>query len=360
MNPNTEVQNQDPHTRTQLIVWFEFDSIQDCNMLTLRVWLLMACAKVAALQPEEYPQLLVTSVDVKLVNETTQEVEWDSSSTGHKKDAVVLTGVRPIGDGKYRATKVTYRAFQRKVKEEANKIGAEDALLVTHGFNVKPEKFFERVAKGRKLLAKNKVLLIPVLWPCSDKTGIIRSYDLDLANIPEGVAERLVPLLRIFVETEKVMKSTSLMCHSLGNYVLRWMAQHAKKRGLWSLLRGRRKLKHIFMVAPDVRWHIFDQDQNENAAKDLNFGKCIAELCSGNIYVCHSNKDLALLLGRAVHWIPALGRNGYKDKETLHESLRDRVHKINCNSYNNLPPYHGYQFSKKMVEQVYAKRLQML
>mmetsp|Transcript_21099 Transcript_21099/g.68025 ORF Transcript_21099/g.68025 Transcript_21099/m.68025 type:complete len:154 (+) Transcript_21099:791-1252(+) len=152
------------------------------------------------------------------------------------------------------------------------------------------------------------------------------------------------------------------MCHSMGNYVLRWLAQKARERRLWQRLLRRkgphRRMKHVFMVAPDVRYDIFDEEKNSDMANpEENPGKCIAKLCTGKVFVLHSSKDTAMVASNVQNWKNALGRRGFRESK-LHPDLKGKVVNVNCDDYNTIGgTAHGYQWTPGVVQQVYAKNL---
>lgn len=63
---------------------------------------------------------------------------------------------------------------------------ADELLIYFHGFNVQPESALEHGRKMQKFFNKEsyKIKVVPFIWPCGDKLGIIRDYfeDQDSAN----------------------------------------------------------------------------------------------------------------------------------------------------------------------------------
>ena len=135
----------------------------------------------------------------------------------------------------------------------------------------------------------------------------------------------------------------------MGNYVLRWTAQQvAEDEDVPP------PFLHIFMVAADVRYHIFDDEKNP---KTNSPGRCIARLCRGNIYVCHSGRDMALW-GSYINngFTAALGYAGVSENSILPDDLKDRVFNVPSNDFNTVGiPRHSYHFTPGIVESVYKK-----
>jgi hypothetical protein len=169
--------------------------------------------------------------------------------------------------------------------------------------------------------------------------------------VPEAAAA-FRPLLNI----AKKLQGTSIMCHSMGNFVLKLVApphgtSDSKKPAF----------DHVYMVASDVADYTFDSVKNKNLDPRLNHGKNIGALARHYVHVLHSNKDLALL-GRRVKnkGTAALGRTGVHPQK-LHKDLRGKVVTLNCNSFNKWgwgnTICHGYHFKSEAIKYYETKHV---
>lgn len=273
--------------------------------------------------------LSVTTVDVKDTGDgfVRFSVTTGASESGEASCLVDVTGTN---DTEFVAKKVDQATFRGLIKEEAAKMGAKCVMLHTHGFNTSPQSLYENSLDFQ--VRMKETLVIPVLWPANDDKFLTNLYFADKRGIPED-AKNFVPLLDFFFEGDEDSLPTSLMCHSMGNYVLRWVAQLAAADGPSE---APRRFQHIFMVAADVDSDIFSESQNDDKENpENNPGLAIAEIVAGNVFALHSRNDLTLI-GRLFlnGFAGALGRNG-AELDKIHPSIKGKVVNINCDSYND-------------------------
>ena len=160
--------------------------------------------------------------------------------------------------------------------------------------------------------------------------------------------------------------SISIMCHSMGNYVLKKMAPEETVKDPF-------QFDNIFMVAADVRAVTFDEKKgveevtvtvNGKKEKVLDHdGKDLLRLAKHKIHVCWYGSDLALLGRRAEVWSnrgrAAIGRNGLYEY-SKEEDLIDHKGKLcekKCDGWNGQQDSwakrrlgHNYQTEKDALE----------
>ena len=158
-------------------------------------------------------------------------------------------------------------------------------------------------------------------------------------------SEAFLPLL----EVARSLQGCSILCHSMGNYLLR----------IFSLPRGSRNRKptfdRIFMAAADLRDDTFNSFNNKNPDARYNIGKNIAALAREQVHVLYSRSDLSLAVGRRVRlrWGAALGNRGVHPQK-LHKDLRDKVVCLDCNPFNRWSWsnkfWHSYHFKSEVIK----------
>merc|ERR1712176_255150 len=119
---------------------------------------------------------------------------------------------------------------------------AYDSVLYNiHGFNVDPENSFMGVhdfMNGNG--AGTKILGIPISW--RNRWGATAaSYEFDRNNSAPRAGRQLAAKFSAFDSSAL----TSIMCHSMGNYVFRVMAQNIEKPN--------NAFNNAYMVAADAR-----------------------------------------------------------------------------------------------------------
>lgn len=101
---------------------------------------------------------------------------------------------------------------------------------------------------------KKGSLVIPINWRNNwGKLGSSYEYDRNISAIRAG--KQLAEVPDVFDTTVPV----SIMCHSMGNYVFRVMAQNVEK--------PKEVFQNLFMVAADARMDMFSTDFNPGAPR---------------------------------------------------------------------------------------------
>ncbi|BCS53131.1 alpha/beta hydrolase [Geobacter sp. SVR] len=233
--------------------------------------------------------------------------------------------------------------------EELRVSPAEQILVYIHGFNNQPESdIFPRAQELQRLfdaVKQNLVLVLPIIWPCSDHIGIIRDYYYD-EDAADASAFAFARLLEKFLNWQKVnctdgvpscLKRINMLAHSMGNRVLRGTLQRWREYGETSsplLL-----FRNTFLVAADIE----DESLQKNGK-----GTQICEL-SRNVTVYYANDDLALRTSKVANdgnmingrRKRRLGHSGAEDTELLPRN----VYLVDCDEINNLydkPKGHAY------------------
>ena len=217
---------------------------------------------------------------------------------------------------------------------------SKKALIYMHGFNVFPREVFQKCAEYEE---ERDRLVIPLIWK-SKNSGPLGYCPDRKVNAP-GAADSFRPLIDV---TKGIRKS--LLCHSMGNYVLRLAARAS--------LPDEEPFEDIFMVAADVHRNIFDAGSNNHTDPTLNDGLEIVSMTKRRVHVLHSHKDTVMW------WRPlqlctlgqiGLGHKGYRSFNDLHEEVRDS-NKLaplkDCSPFSNIndTKHHSYQFTKPAID----------
>ncbi len=216
-----------------------------------------------------------------------------------------------------------------------------DIVLYIHGFNNYPDKdIFPRAEKLKsmfdKTLKKKKVLVIPVIWPCNDKVGILRDYISDQNNA-DASAFAMARAFESFIKHTQdatCNKRINIIAHSMGNRVLRETLIKLKYDVLSHAMP--QVFRNIFMIAADV--------VNETLHKDES-GSVISE-SSRNCVVYYANDDLALNGSKVINVknkivSKRLGHTGVEDMQ----KVSNNVYNVDCDDFNNSydkPKGHSY------------------
>ena len=140
----------------------------------------------------------------------------------------------------------------------------------------------------------------------------------------------------------------SLVCPSMGNFLLRRLARALAEQGRDETGFGKQRARDnptqlspvetdycfddIFMVAADVSDRSFDKRQNNNRDPTKNAGLCIIRLVKHNVHVLHSRKDKAMW----VKVIPILGSCGLGlwGYNKVHVDAAAKLLVMNCDDWN--------------------------
>ena len=215
-------------------------------------------------------------------------------------------------------------------------------LFYIHGFNSDPTAVFRSCQKYHN--AHSRRIVIPVLW-ADEQAGIFGYLKDKLCNVQPAAHAfaRLVDITYAFPQR-------SLVCHSMGNFLLRKLARFFAEQ----VKQGKKKGPHfddIFMVAADVTDRLFDEHQNRSKDRTKNDGLCVLDLAKYNVHVLHSSKDLALVARLVPNGCScALGFWGYNERR-LCDAAKNKLVKRNCNPYNYSDCiHHSYVFEIEQMQ----------
>jgi len=216
-------------------------------------------------------------------------------------------------------------------------------LLYIHGFNNFPEgknQIFERAGTMQNMIpAGDKVLVIPMIWPCDNDLGIVKDY-WDDQKSAEASSAGFARVLGLFLKwrdekTDPLNPCTvriNMLAHSMGNRVLRYsLASWVNDYGSVPLI-----FRNVFLAAADIA--------NESLEPD-EAGGHIAE-SARNVVVYHASDDLALRSSKVSNLknkvvSRRLGHSGPEDMD----KVRDNVYSVDCDDFNNTydkPMGHSY------------------
>ncbi len=229
-------------------------------------------------------------------------------------------------------------AFFNEIKES----GYSDVLLYVHGFNNFPKKhIFPRTERLQKMydahLQTKKVLVIPLIWPCNSKFGMLRDYVDDQMNA-DASAFAMVRAFEKFIAHSQKNKECSMrlnvLAHSMGNRVLRETLIKLKYEVFPKVFP--QVFRNIFLVAADV--------VNETLHRGES-GSVLSEACR-NCVVYYASDDLALNGSKIINLKSKvvsrrLGHTGVEDMQRVSPN----VYNIDCDDFNNLydfPKGHSY------------------
>jgi esterase/lipase superfamily enzyme len=245
-------------------------------------------------------------------------------------------------EGKY--VELMSKNFFQQLKESKY----EHILLYIHGFNNFPEgenQIFARTKAMQKMIpAKDKVLVIPLIWPCDDDVGIVKDY-WDDQKSAEASSAGFAHVFGLFLKwrdkTHKDCKNNpsdqctiriNMLAHSMGNRVLRYTLES------WANYFGSVPLifRNVFLAAADIA--------NESLEPDEEGGQ-IPE-SARNVVVYHASDDLALRSSKVSNLknkvvSRRLGHSGPEDMQ----KVRDNVYSVDCDDFNNtydMPMGHSY------------------
>jgi len=242
-------------------------------------------------------------------------------------------------DGEDVDSKREFEADKLTVKEaeaEFAKVYGEDvkALFYIHGNVTEAGYVFDTTKKSQDKFVKNKI--VPVIWP--SEPGNLDYFTNKGTYLPIAVDE-LNKLLST-VDEDNAFKGKNLICHSLGNFLLRKLASEENYKV---------KFDNIFMVAADVRHNLFDKEyiNRKGGSKDgLNIFRMLDKDEStkepkGKIHVFHNWDDDMLQISSWPNWVNRLGQAGMgtydkwfggwgEDKNLVHPEIRNYYENIDA------------------------------
>lgn len=210
----------------------------------------------------------------------------------------------------------------------------QDILFFIHGFNTSPENAFEIAEKLQFLCdqkSANKVQIVPLIWPCGNKIGIIRDYfgDQQAADASQFAFVRLLEMFFAWRNEPQQLdipctKRLNILAHSMGNRVLRGaiesVVSYYEPQGMPLIFRN------IFMVAADV--------VNETLEKGRD-GQHIPE-SARNVVVYFAADDFALRSSKVANVKNAVAsrRLGHTGPENI-AKVPKNVYAVDCDNFNN-------------------------
>ncbi len=215
---------------------------------------ILAQACIVALGFVTYDGLVLTSIDVEAVPNTERTVRFSGTIAGRVDDetATFLENVRQINDtdeaGKrlFEAETVSV-ARAREIINEGVQGGAGKPLFCIHGWSIQPGQHLQDLQAAGKKFDQGKFTLVPVIWPT--RQGLF-NYLSDQETSAAGAGKAFMTIKKGIDN----FPSKSLLCHSMGNFVLRNAAFE------------KFKFDNIFMVAAVSNWRI----TNDNFCSTLS------------------------------------------------------------------------------------------
>jgi len=290
-------------------------------------------------------------------------------------DAIFIKNIRYIDNEAFSPDRHGMRVYEAEklTKEEAKEYFTEThekaaPFFTIHGFTNEPGHVLPRVLNAQVLLdvddpSEMTSVFVPVLWP---NDGSVIAYGEDQTNAVTVALENIFESTDIFV-------NKNLLCHSMGNYLLRMGIREANKNKIYL------KFDNIFLAAADVNISLFNDEykrqyrENNTEKVEFNDGVLIANMLKdkdnevnptkGMLYCLYNPDDHALDLGSAkANWADRLGNNGIGWTETLTgKASRKVISELkDGNKYQNLrittneddgdPMNHGYNFSEACID----------
>jgi len=269
---------------------------------------------------------------------------------------------------------VSAEEFKSAVEEEVNTNSAIDHVLYNiHGLTVDPESSFNGAYDFQEQQGDTGYLVIPISWwnMWGGSIASFSTYKIDRVNYAPPAGLHLAAAFDVF----KSSVPTSLMAHSMGNWVTRAFAQSTENPEV--------VFENLFMVAADARMDMFGTDYNPAAPQDMeaegntenaavylqtpevelrdNGGYAIT-LIAGHVHVLWNVNDRALGAREMFQLSPlyehpdrvrkALGKYGDQSEElTTLPYFQERVTYDDFSFINEFAAMdHGYQWSQEAVD----------
>jgi len=280
-----------------------------------------------------YEGIIVTTFGVidspTATNPNQVTFNFDSPGDDDKNAASFIHRIKDIGGGQFEATKLTVEGVREVVMTTGEAKGK--LLFSVHGFATKPREYLENtIANAQRDF--NKFRLIPVIWPSE---GDLTKYYED-----QFFSELVGKLLQSLTPTgQKETISKSILCHSMGNRVLRNFANEGVT------------FDNIFMVAADVDEDLFNAGKlNGDEEQALNIKNMLTKGKGGKIHVLYSKNDNALNASFfANSFRPRLGREGIKLDKVIPE-VKDFIASKDVTNEDGGDGGHNYQFKPHAID----------
>lgn len=300
-----------------------------------------------------YKSIVLTSIDVieSPTSDRPNRVIFPASRTKgarDDKDATFIHKVKDVitKDGQDSDFLEAERLLPGQVQEIINEQSSDEKerssldskghanrkiLFSVHGFNLDPREYLLKVKSVEERFKKFK--LIPVLWPSA---GSLTRYFGD-RMISKGAGRAFQSIVEPIESFDK-----SLLCHSMGNYVLRNFASASYN------------FDNIFMVASDVESKIFHEHYIEGGRQEwhkdgLRITQMLNDKKEGSkVHIVFNKNDAPLLLSAICNRKSRLGRDGIPPGTKLHDQVKEKIVPVDWT--NNSPSStHNYQFDRNLV-----------
>ena len=233
-------------------------------------------SRAAAIETDIGIPLVITTIQARPVAGEPGKWEFDKNIVGERNDADALflkdVTKREV-DGVMVYTGTAVSNMGAEIDAVAKKRGASHCLLCVHGYTNTPGSVFDLVRTMNQHYEGTKAFALPVVWPAERVDYFGQKQDAPgaakgLRSLVPGVMSATTPI--------------SVLCHSMGNYVLNKFPPHEDED-------VRFQFDNIFMVAADVRATTFDVGDSEKA------GPGILRICKKKVHVLWHWWDMALL-----------------------------------------------------------------
>ena len=300
-----------------------------------------------------YEGIIVTTYGVidSPTEENPNRVTFNFESPGDDDNVAAnfIHQIKDIGGGLLEGTKLTVEG----VREVAMNGEAKGKLLFSiYGFAADPRGYMIQISYAQRDF--KKFMLIPVIWPSKGK---IMAYFADQRL--SASAGELFQSITPTGQNETISKS--ILCHSMGNRVLRNFANEGVT------------FDNIFMVAADVDANLFNARwlgcllvHSNKKEQALNIKNMLTKGKGGKIHVLYSKKDEALslsagaflpdLLGFAGAFLrgnpdprPRLGREGV-DLNNVIPEVKDFIASKDVTNEDGGEGNHKYQFKPHAID----------
>jgi len=310
----------------------------------------------------------ITNVVLEKI-EGSERVKFTRRTAGQSGEAHLLKNVDDK-ESHYEADVVQPEDAAAAIQEALAESGREEVLFYIHGWkNSCRDSVNKCVAMNNmELDPKKKFLVLPVFWAAGWEDLMYRD-ERRVAAPEAGKDFRVLYNTMAYALKDSTVKK-SLICHSMGNFVLRIFAQGHDD------LNGDTKnppvFEDIFMVAADVRWDLFNEEFNQGHTEEVDTnekkenlkhsgytdgGHKIVNLAKNKVHVLYNTGDKALLARQVWHSkggskVSAIGRCAGYAMDKLHPDFKDKVVFHHCNYMTSFYPGHSY-YPMKLAMQYY-------
>mmetsp|Transcript_6814 Transcript_6814/g.8454 ORF Transcript_6814/g.8454 Transcript_6814/m.8454 type:complete len:433 (-) Transcript_6814:237-1535(-) len=317
---------------------------------------------------------------------------WMADTTKTINDWHVVKDATYV-DGYFRNyIKVTKLSPSEGVAELASKFkasGKKEILFFIHGYN---NRMYSNLCdvKLNKNFADGSYFVVPVVWHTDRGRTARLDYRYDRVVTAPEAGQKLEILYDSFFKHIKAPKSWS--CHSMGCFVTQFFASDVVGAGESFPAKDfdGNKFRNLFMIAPDVRYDIFnywgkdDEDADgKNDCEDDEWntpdderripdcrpggGDALVKMVTNKVLVFFNYNDIALRARERRlqadplhHWpisVKALGRYGNETvgRPPIDENMKEKVKFVNVHKEDKkIGAGHSYQW-KDIVKDYYGQ-----